>query len=275
MKERALCRALLLVLATSRLGHAQQAQTNADNDLKNRCADAYEGAQRKRALGQLLAAREASSFCAQADCPELLRKDCRDWTSQLNDSLPSIVVDARAADGSPLANLAIELDGATSLSADGRAYAVDPGRHELLLSGPGLRTRQQQITVLVGLREQIVRVTLDPSEPARRSFQVPRASYALGGVGVLALGGFTFFAVSGKSLENQLQECKPACAESRRAPIERDYLIADVSLGVGLVALGLSAWRVLSANQARPAPLTALSVQAGAGVAGVGYAQRF
>jgi hypothetical protein len=58
-----------------------------------------------------------------------------------------------------------------------------------------------------------------------------------------ALGSFTYFALSGRSVQNDLELCKPNC--ENRADIDRmrsRYLIADISLGVALVSLGVGAY---------------------------------
>ena len=73
-----------------------------------------------------------------------------------------------------------------------------------------------------------------PKAPAPARSRVP--SYVLAGVAAVGAGSFAFFALSGKSKEDDLA-CSPGCPDDRLDPITRDYLIADISLGVSVVAL--------------------------------------
>jgi hypothetical protein len=59
----------------------------------------------------------------------------------------------------------------------------------------------------------------------------------LAGVAAIGAASFGYFALSGRSKENKLDDCDRHCSDDRLDPITRDYLIADVSLGVGLLAL--------------------------------------
>jgi hypothetical protein len=75
-------------------------------------------------------------------------------------------------------------------------------------------------------------------------------SFVAAGGAVVALGSFTFFALSGKSEEKSLaSSCGPNCSDDQLRPVKRDYLIADVSLVIGIVAAAAAvvlAWPALS-----------------------------
>jgi hypothetical protein len=68
-------------------------------------------------------------------------------------------------------------------------------------------------------------------------------AYVFTGVGVVGVGAFAFFALTGKSDENALK-----CADSKTCtdddidPIKQKYLFADIGLGVGVVSLGLATY---------------------------------
>jgi hypothetical protein len=71
--------------------------------------------------------------------------------------------------------------------------------------------------------------------------------WIFGGVGVLALGSFGYFGLSGKSLDNELErECAPRCSSDRVDHVRTQYIVADVSLGVGLVSLALATYFFLA-----------------------------
>ena len=65
---------------------------------------------------------------------------------------------------------------------------------------------------------------------------------------------FSYFAVTGKSLEHdRASSCSPRCSPEAISPIKRDYAIADVALGVGIVTAGLAVWSIVSSDSAPPA----------------------
>jgi len=80
--------------------------------------------------------------------------------------------------------------------------------------------------------------------PPRGGGGIPWPSWVLGGVGIAALGSFAFFGLSGQSDQNQAEApggCAPNCHASQVDPIRTKFAIADVSLGVGIVALAAAA----------------------------------
>ena len=89
-------------------------------------------------------------------------------------------------------------------------------------------------------------------------------SYALAGVGAVALGSFAFFAVTGKSDENDLRDrCSPNCPESDVDSVRTKYLVADISLGVGIASLGAATFLFVTSNdsrKAKPPYVTAIRV---------------
>jgi hypothetical protein len=77
------------------------------------------------------------------------------------------------------------------------------------------------------------------------------------GVGALGVVSFSYFGLSGRRLESNLaNSCAPYCSDEQRDQVLRDYQIADVSLGVGAVALGVGAWLLLA--RARPHAVSAI-----------------
>lgn len=247
--------------------------------MKNHCADAYEATQRERAAGHLLVARKNGIFCAQNSCPEVLRSDCAKWTDEIASSIPSLVIEVRSPSGELLSNVYVELDGAAFADhLDGRAVELDPGRHHFRFEAIGLVPKQQDLVLLEQHELQHLRVALAPEPvPHRPAPSLPAASYALGGVGALGLGSFAFFGLTGNHKKSELDSCKPACNEDLKSPIQRDYLVADISLGVSLVSLGIAAYLALASRGSEsPAPAPqAFRVDAGAGRASLSFARSF
>ena len=90
----------------------------------------------------------------------------------------------------------------------------------------------------------------------------------------VALSSFAYFGLSGHAKQNALDDCRPGCDSSLRAPLKRDYIAADVSLGVGLVALGLAAWTAIASQSAAP-PRAAFDFGMTGQSAFIGYRRRF
>ncbi|HWZ89525.1 MAG TPA: carboxypeptidase-like regulatory domain-containing protein [Polyangiaceae bacterium] len=252
----ALC-GLLEASLPVRAAHADEPSEQAEPgalEIKNQCADAYEATQRERAVGHLLAARKNGIFCAQTSCPEVLRSDCAKWSAELSSSIPSLVIEVRSPNGELLSNVYVEVDGQPFAERlDGRAREIDPGRHHFRFEALGLAAHEQDTVLLEGHDTQRLRVVLalEPVQaPARR--RVPVAAYVLGGVGVLGLGSFAYFGLSGNHKKSELDasQCRPACDPGLKKPIQNDYLAADLSLGASLVSLGIATWLVIAGQSA-------------------------
>jgi len=68
----------------------------------------------------------------------------------------------------------------------------------------------------------------------------------LGGAGVAAIGGAFLFAHWGNKDNEALDQCAPNCSQDSVDHVHNMYVAADVSLGVGLVALGTATWLFVS-----------------------------
>jgi hypothetical protein len=85
----------------------------------------------------------------------------------------------------------------------------------------------------------------------------------LGGVGVLGLASFAFFGLSGSSKQSDLdsRNCKPNCPQDDVDTIKRNYLIADISLGVGAASLvAASVFYFTRSSSQEPGPSNSVSV---------------
>jgi hypothetical protein len=107
--------------------------------------------------------------------------------------------------------------------------------------------------IVQGVKNRILTLSLPPLAPDRGSAAdeagFPAATYILGGVALIGFGSFAFFGLRGRTRQAELDaQCGPSCSREFADPIARDYLIADVSLGVGLLATALGAWILIDAN---------------------------
>lgn len=82
----------------------------------------------------------------------------------------------------------------------------------------------------------------------------------LAGVGGLGVGGFLALAAWGRSSELRLQDsCAPHCSEAQISRLKTHYLVADVSLGVGVVSLATGIYLFLT-SPAKAPPIQAVRI---------------
>jgi hypothetical protein len=104
-----------------------------------------------------------------------------------------------------------------------------------------------------------VRDGMAPSPPPVVRRPIPFSVYVLGGIGAAALGSFAYFGLAGRSEYFDLKaSCGPDCTKSTVSSAHTKLLVADVSLGISLIALGSAAYLYL----ARPSTAEATAVGA-------------
>ncbi len=245
-------------------------------DIKMACADASEEAQVARDQGRFLDARAGFLSCVRKECPDLIRRDCEKWVSEMNDRTPSVVFIARDARGGDLPETRVFVDGKlVSERLDGRAVHLDPGEHKLRWEKSGVTLSEQTVILSEGERGRVIRAELPstPKAPALRDrasdtpnpspetkatavatskrARVPVMTYVLGGVGIGALGASAVFALLGKQERDNLRDtCAPDCALQDIDEVRAKLRVADWSLGLGVAAIGAAAvWFALSSPE--------------------------
>jgi hypothetical protein len=251
----------LALLAASRPGSAQEAEATApERDVKAECAAAYELAQEKRKSGELILARDQLKICIRDACPTFVRNECTEWLAEVETSLPTVVLAARRGD-QDVDEVRVTMDGqAIADRLSGTAIPLDPGTHVFRFELEGYPPIEQRVLVRVGEKNRRVAVSFGADEAAdgtvsstaeaeadadvvAKGLDKRTVSYALAGLGAAALGSFAFFALTGKSDENDLRDrCSPNCPESDVDSVRTKYLVADISLGVGIASLGAATW---------------------------------
>jgi len=247
-----------LVLAA---GPARAADAKDAKAAKIACVQASDKAQTLKTDGKLIDAREQLLACARESCPAPVRKDCTRRLGELDDALPSIVIGAKDSGGKDVIDVKVTIDGVVVLEKlDGKAISVDPGAHTFEFQHGKLPLVKEQVLVQQGVKNRTLTITF-PAPAAPPSTEAPKASiplgtWILGGVGVVALGSFAVLGLGARSRANELRTtCAPACASEDVDGLKRRMLFADVSLGVGVLALGGATlvW-ALSTRGAEPTP---------------------
>ena len=242
-------------------------------DEKTACVTAYERSQVSRKEGKLRRAREELRTCARGTCPALVRTDCVAWLDQVESSYPSIVIRAEK-DGTDVAAVRVVEDSeviATRL--DGKAIELEPGEHVFRFETDGAPPVSLTMVVHEAEKNRVVPVhfagphkeplaTTAPDGADMTSRPVPVGVYALGGVGLAGLAGFTVLGAIGKSNESSLRSsCSPSCAKSDIDSVRGKYLAADVSLAIGVASLATAAiWYLARPTETAPTPLTAFTI---------------
>ncbi len=226
------------------------------------CVQASEKGQDARDRGALRTARAHFVTCAADVCAKSMRVDCARWLEEIDASIPTIVVGAHDAKGVDLFDVRVKVDGEPVEDVQaGRPVVLDPGPHVVRFErgrAPSVEVREVKVLLRTGERNRSVIATMgggrdgrddrlsdtrrdDTRDGEKPSGNVPTATWVFGSIGILALGSFGTFAVLGAQEKARLRTtCSPACSDSEVSTLRRDYLVADISLGVGIVALGVA-----------------------------------
>jgi hypothetical protein len=235
------------------------------------CLKSFEDGAASRDRGKLRDARRSFVACAADACPKALRIDCARGLEDVEASLPTIVFGAKDARGADLFDVNVFVDGERVVGHEqGKAVALDPGPHTIRFERPPARPVEERVLLRAGehnrpliarffveqgsVKTQEATPSLKKEDPPRRKegAGVPTATIVLGALGVVALGSFTYFAVAGGDEKNRLRgSCAPACTDDQLGALKTRYMLADVSLGVGIVALGVAAYLWLTAAPQR------------------------
>jgi hypothetical protein len=205
------------------------------------CVTAADDGQRLRKAHKLVAARAEFLVCAQADCPNVVSQDCVQWLGSVERSLASVIVRAHDPNGTELADVRVSVDG--KLIAEHpttAAIEVDPGPHLVRYEAKGFEPVEEPLSLGEGERGHPLRAELRqaPSVQAPAPGRIPAVAWAFGGLGVVGAGSFVAFALVGQSEQRSLRTtCAPNCSPAQIAPLQTKFTVANISLGVGVVAL--------------------------------------
>jgi len=240
----------------------------AAGDDKKRCLDASDQGQLARDEGKYRLAREDFTACARESCPAPVRRDCLRWLSDLESQTPTVVVSAKDGKGNDLVEVQVQVDGAPLVSRlDGKPMAVDPGEHVFHSETPGFAPVDERVVVHAGEKSRVLTVQFTernppaafvgpspsqaPESAARSRGGPPIFAWVLAGVALAAFGSEAYFGVTGVSQRSEdlaAGGCAPNCSDSEKNDIQTKFLVADVSLGVGVVSAAVATYLFLSSH---------------------------
>jgi len=228
---------------------------------KAACLDASLQAQALRAAHKLVEAREQLRVCAMSSCPAVVAADCATWLSEVERTLPTVVLSARSSAGVDLVAVSVSVDGQPLVTKlDGQALSMNAGAHTFHFVGADGAGLDQQVVVREGEKNQAVSVVLGalpaPQAPAAggdRSVDAAHPSspwktlgWVLGGAGVIGLGVGTVAGVIATS--DKSSDCaNSTCKSGTLGGIKSVALVSDVGLIAGGVLLASGAALVLLA----------------------------
>lgn len=227
---------------------------------KEECVAASESAQKLRTQKKLRAARKELITCAQESCPGVVKKDCVAWLAEIEEALPTVVINAKDASGNDLTDVRVSIDGEPFVSKlDGTATPIDPGPHTIRYEVDGSEPVETKVLIREGERNRTLTVTIGskpappppppaptpapiaPTKADTGSSKIPTATWVFGAVSLVSFAGFAYFGLSGRADKRELLDtCAPYCNKDDEQPARTKFILADVSLGVGLVSLGLA-----------------------------------
>jgi hypothetical protein len=211
------------------------------------CTKSYENAQILKKKREYISARRELVTCIH-ECPVVVQRECGQWLEALETVVPSVVIHAEAM-GEDRTEVKVELDGKViAEKIDGKGIDVDPGQHDFRFTLAGFPQVRKNLLVHEGEQLRVVRVVFEhpeastglgqkapPATEKRRP--VPPALYFVGAVAVAGGAGFAAFGLVGTSQRSRLErDCSPRCTDSAVEGVRRNLLMADISLGVGVLA---------------------------------------
>ncbi len=214
------------------------------------CIAAAEDGQKLRDDGHFLSARARFVTCGQEDCPSPVRGDCLKWLDELDKRTPTVVV-AATSHGKDAPDVRVTIDGVVvSSRLDGRPIPVDPGEHRVRYETAHEEAIAETIIVREGEKDRALRVRFSPDVvPARPA---PTLAYGMTGVAAAGVASFALFAILGYS---NIQSCtgNPSGCDiaSSKTQTLTEFVIADVSLGIAVIAAAVATWAFIKHGTVR------------------------
>jgi hypothetical protein len=242
-----------------------------------------QGQQLQRA-GKLLAARDRFATCARKSCPAEIVADCTQWAQQVASALPSVVLAAHDPAGHDLVDARVSIDGQPDVRLSARAVELDPGSHHFVFRRQGNADVTVDVLLREGEKDREVGVAFGMPAPAPESTPapaesphgassrpIPLAVWIIGGIGVLGMASFAGFGAIGVS-DRSSSGCDVGCSQSDKSRVDTELRVADISLAVGVVGLGVATWLFLARPTVTESQALVLDVHPmpGGGVATLG-----
>ncbi|APR77930.1 Hypothetical protein A7982_03277 [Minicystis rosea] len=223
-------------------------------DEKQQCLSSYVDAQTLRNQKKLTDAHRALLSCARDACPKEISADCTTWLREVDASFPTVVFDARDADGRDRLDVRVTLDGQPFLEQiDGHAKNIDPGVHVFRYEAAGALPVEDRVAIREGEKNRRLSVVLKktistqlpPAPPPPPSRPIPTLAIVFGGLTLAGAGVFAGFGLAGRYGDPSLRTldaCKGHCSNDDVSSVKLKFAVADVGLVTGVVSLALATY---------------------------------
>ncbi len=208
---------------------------------------------------KLLESREQLRSCLRDDCPSVVRKDCVRWLDEIQEQIPTVVLEALSERGAE-SDVKVYANG--TLLTDqlaGASLELDPGAYEFRFEVTGQEPLTLRVMLKQGDHNRLVSADFRPPEqednprgsqalpesssraappalpPGRPERPVPFLTYAFAGLALATGAASAYFgtqALSGK--KDGLDGCAPVCSQSVADDVDRKALYADIAGGVAI-----------------------------------------
>jgi hypothetical protein len=213
------------------------------------CINASEAGTKAEDRGALRDARRHFVSCALPTCPAVIRTDCAHRVEEIDAVQPTVIIGAKDARGADLTDFRVVVDGEDMTAREpGRALLLDPGPHVIRVEHPGKIASESKVLIRSGERDRSIVVTLGDvtsTEEPEKEKPLPVNLTVAGGIGAVALVSFTYFGLKGLDQRS----CAPNCTSDQVADVRTSFIVADVSLIVGLASLGVAAYLALTTHR--------------------------
>lgn len=227
----------LLVVGWAGVAHARSPAAELPDALDS-CVEGYERGQLAERRGRFIEAREQLARCLAPACPAKLKAECAPLLDDVGARTPTVIlVCTNASDD--LSRLGqVVVDDRPHL-ADGRAFEIDPGEHVFRLQSVQAPETLRRTVVEGGKGQRVAFACrgIEPPPVAAISASRPVVlAGTLAAVAAIGLGTFGYFGIDGLSSRAELEACRSHCSDRDVDAVERSFLVADVALGVAIVA---------------------------------------
>jgi hypothetical protein len=244
------------------------------------CLSAPIDGQQAQRAGKLIEARASYVSCASQACPKVIVSDCEHWLREVDDALPSVIFAAHDAQGNDLVDARVSVDGGAPTAMATLGVPMNPGQHTFTFHRQGAPDVVQQALLRAGEKNrEIIAVfggaPATPGVPLVTERPIPIATWVVAGVGVAGMAFFGTFGALGVS-QRSADGCAaaPGCPSADKTSVDTKFVVADIALATGVVALGAAAWIYLARPsvkvEARPAAFFDFRPTPGGGVGVVG-----
>jgi hypothetical protein len=222
------------------------APASARADGNDPCLTAPVEGQKLRNAGKLVDARGRFAVCARSSCPAPIVQSCVRWGTDVQGAIPSAVVAVRDPQGQDLGDVRVSIDGAAAVELSPRALELDPGPHRFVFQRSGNADVRQDVVLREGEKNRPVTAIFgalpatDVPPPPASAGRAPLLTWVFGGLGIVAFASFATSGALGVA-ERSTDHCASGCTQIQSDDINSKFVVADISLGVGVVALGLAA----------------------------------